>query len=65
MNATMPDAKWDVLLVCVAGYILTAVGRVHQLFPVLEVLHPALLTGLFAAVCYLINSRADRQSKWL
>jgi len=57
-----PDAKWDFLLLSVAGYILTAVGRVHQLFPALEVLHPAILTGLFAMGCYLIDRRADRSS---
>src|SRR5262245_10867562 len=28
------QARWDLLLVCVAGYILMAVGRIHQLFPV-------------------------------
>ena len=34
--AATPDAATGTsLLVCVAGYILTAVGRVHQLFPVL------------------------------
>src|SRR5205823_14415859 len=43
-----PDRRWDLLIVCVAGYMLTSVGRVHQLFPVLEVLHPAILTGLLA-----------------
>jgi len=60
-----PDAKWDLLLVSVAGYILTAVGRVHQLFPALEVLHPAILTGVFAVGCYLIDRREDRRAKRL
>src|SRR5262245_57086930 len=56
------DARWDVLLVCVAGYILTAVGRVHQLFPALEVLHPAIVAGLFAVALYLIDRRAVRRA---
>jgi O-antigen ligase len=46
------DARWDPLVACLAGYILTSVGRVHQLFSVLEVLRPALLTGLVAMVLY-------------
>src|SRR5688572_13947020 len=41
-SAYTPDARWDLLLVCVAGYILIAVGRVHQLFPVLDSLRPAI-----------------------
>ena len=45
--------KWDLLLICIAGYVLTAVGRVHQLFPALELLRPAILTGLFAIVLIL------------
>jgi len=64
-SAASPDAKWDLLLVSVAGYILTAVGRVHQLFPVLEVVHPALVAGLLAAGGYLIDRRQDRRSKAL
>ena len=31
--ADAADARWDLLLVCVSAYILTAVGRVHELFP--------------------------------
>jgi O-antigen ligase len=39
---------WDLLLVCVGAYVLTAVGRVHQLFPALQALRPAVLAGLLA-----------------
>jgi O-antigen ligase len=59
------DLEWDLLLACVAGYLLTAVGRVHQLFSVLEVLRPAVVTGLLAITLYLFDRREDRQSRRL
>jgi putative inorganic carbon (hco3(-)) transporter len=49
------EVRADLLVVCLAGYILTAVGRVHQLFPALEVLRPAILTGLFAIALYALD----------
>jgi len=49
------------LLVCVAGYILTSVGRVHQLYAVLEVLRPAIVTGLGAIALYLMDQRGARR----
>jgi putative inorganic carbon (HCO3(-)) transporter len=65
--------KWDPLLICVAGYVLTAVGRVHQLFPALEVLRPAILTGFFAIVLFVLDRQPERRlvsvfappAKWL
>jgi putative inorganic carbon (hco3(-)) transporter len=68
-----PDARWDVLLVCLAGYILVAVGRVHQVFPALDVIRPVILTGLLAIALYAFDQRADRRlalvtdrtSRWL
>jgi O-antigen ligase len=57
------DARWDLLLICVAGYLLTSVGRVHQLFPVLALLRPAILTGLFAIVLYLADPLAVRRAR--
>ncbi|HSB60852.1 MAG TPA: O-antigen ligase family protein [Vicinamibacteria bacterium] len=59
--AGQPDRRWDALLVCVAGYLLTSVGRVHQLFPVLEAVRPAMLTGLLAIAMYSIDRREDRR----
>jgi putative inorganic carbon (HCO3(-)) transporter len=53
--------RWDLLSICVAGYLLTAVGRVHQLFPVLEVLRPAILTGLFAIVLLALDRQPERR----
>lgn len=68
MQQTVPrlrDAAWDVLTIAVAAYILTAVGRVHQLFPALESLRPALLTGLAAILIYLKDERDERRLAWL
>jgi O-antigen ligase len=59
--ALRPILKWDLLLVSVAGYILSAVGRVHQLFPALESLRPAILTGLFAIALYLLDPQPVRK----
>ena len=56
-----PDLVWDLLLMAVAGYILTAVGRVHQLFPILDVVRPATMTGLVAIACYVTNRRPERR----
>ena len=59
------DEQWDPLLVSVAGYILTAVGRVHQLFPALEVLHVAVLTGLLAIGLFIVDAHDERQIRSL
>jgi O-antigen ligase len=56
-----PHEKWDLLLVCVAGYILTAVARVHQLFAALEVIHVAVITGLLAIGLYVFDTHEERQ----
>jgi len=58
-------AGWDPLLLCVGVYILTAVGRVHQLFPALESLRPATLAGLLAILFYLGNSREERRGQYV
>jgi putative inorganic carbon (hco3(-)) transporter len=47
--------RWDPLLICVATYILTSVGRIHQLFGVLEAIHLAAVSGLLAIVLYLVD----------
>lgn len=59
------DRRWDLALLCVAGYILTAVGRVHQLFPVIAIFRPAVLTALVATALYLFDSAEPRRSKYL
>ena len=59
------DLKWDGLLLCVAGYILTSVGRVHQLFGVLEPLRPGIVTGLVAILMFLFDPLAERSTRHL
>lgn len=56
-----PDRRWDPLLLAVAAYQLVAVGRVHQLFSVLEIIHPATLTGLLAIVLFATDRQAHRR----
>jgi len=57
------DVKWDALLICVAGYILTSVGRIHQLFGALEAIHLAAITGLLAVMLWFVDPRYERQSR--
>jgi O-antigen ligase len=52
---------WDLLLVCVAVYVVTAVGRVHQLFPVLLPLKPTLVASTLAIVLYLLQQSGPRR----
>ncbi len=44
-----------------AGYTLIAVGRIHQLFPALEALRPATLTGVLAIALCWIDRHAVRR----
>jgi O-antigen ligase len=54
-------AGWDLLLVTVAVYVATAVGRIHQLFTVLLPLKPALVSALLAIVLLLLQQSAQRR----
>jgi len=54
-------AGWDLLLGCVAVYIATTVGRVHQLFPVLLPLKPAFVAALLAVGLYLLQQSGQRR----
>jgi O-antigen ligase len=55
------DRAWDLLLVCVAAYMLTAVGRLPQLFPILQIVRPAILTGMLGILLYVLDRNATRQ----
>jgi putative inorganic carbon (HCO3(-)) transporter len=57
------DRRWDVLLLCIAGYLLTSVGRVHQLFPVLEYLRPGMLTGGLGLLIFLFGRPEAHRSR--
>jgi probable O-glycosylation ligase (exosortase A-associated) len=52
---------WDLLLVCLAGYEMTVVGRVHQLFGFLEPLHLTLLSAGLAIALYAHAGGRERR----
>lgn len=56
-----PDRHWDLLVVCLAGYVLTAVGRVHQVFEFLEPLRLALVSAVLAIGLYVASHGAARR----
>ena len=59
------DLRWDPLVICVAGYILIAVGRVHQLFPAIGAVRPAILMGAVAIVLFFADVRDVRRVRWV
>ena len=59
------DLRWDLLLICIAGYLLAAVGRVHQLFPAVQALRPMVLLGLLAVALYVRDQRTERRARLL
>src|SRR6185436_3404433 len=59
------DREWDLLLLCTAGFILTAVGRVHELFPSLNVVRPAIVTGLLSILLFALDDQSARRLKWI
>ena len=52
-------------MLCIAGYVLVAVGRVHQLFPVLGLFRPAILMGALAIVLFFNDTSTIRQLRWV
>lgn len=56
-----PDRRWDLLLVCIAGYVFAGVGRVHQVFAVLEPLHLILVFSSLAIVLYFVSYGGRRR----
>jgi len=56
-EATPPSAGrgWDLLLLCLSGFILTSVARIHQLFPLLAVIRPVTLLGTLAIALCLVD----------
>ena len=59
------DREWDLLLVCTAVYVLTAVGRVHELFPPLNVVRPAITAGLLSIILFCSDRLSVRRWTWL
>jgi O-antigen ligase len=58
-------AQWDLLPVCLAVYIAAAVGRIHEVFPVLMPLKPALVAGALAIGLYLLDRSRQRAARTL
>ena len=52
---------WDLLLACTALYIAAGVGRIHDLFPVLTPLKPALLATIAAVSLLLLQQNGRRR----
>jgi len=52
---------WDLLLVCVAVYLATAVGRIHEVFPILLAFKPALLASVMSIGLYLLQQAPRRR----
>jgi O-antigen ligase len=48
-------------MICIAGYVLVAVGRVHQLFPVIGLIRPAALMGGLAILLFFSDRRHIRR----
>src|SRR2546425_8273199 len=61
LTGTPRDRYWDLLLVCVATYLATTVGRVHQLFPLLLPLKPALVSAVLAIALYILQQAGPRR----
>jgi O-antigen ligase len=52
-------ARWDPLLLALSLYLLAAVARVHQLFPLLALFKPLLLSSAFALFIYFLLPTTD------
>jgi O-antigen ligase len=50
-------------MICIAGYVMVAVGRVHQLFPIIGAVRPAALMGALAIVLFLSDGRDIRRMR--
>lgn len=62
-TTSTPDREWDLLLTCTAGFVLVAVGRIHELFPALNVVRPAIATGLLSILLFALDRQGVRRWK--
>ena len=60
-GALAPDRGWDPLLVALAAYVLTSVGRIHQLVGFLAPVHLALVSAIVAIAIYTTSGGAARR----
>ena len=58
--ASGADRRWTLLLACLAVHLLMAIGRLHQLFPGLGLLHPALISGALGAAILILMPAGGR-----
>jgi probable O-glycosylation ligase (exosortase A-associated) len=49
------------LLTCIAVYLATAVGRIHEVFPILQYLKPTLLAAVMSIGLYLLQRSPRRR----
>jgi probable O-glycosylation ligase (exosortase A-associated) len=65
--APAPSAApgWDPLLICIAVYVAAAVGRIHDLFPVLVLFKPALTASVLVVSLYLLERSRVRRIQLL
>ncbi|MGH7734299.1 MAG: hypothetical protein ACREOE_11515, partial [Gemmatimonadales bacterium] len=54
------DRRWDLLMACLALYIVTAVGRLHQLVGALNALHLPLIAAGGAIALYVASGSQTR-----
>ena len=54
---------WDLLLICIAVYLATAVGRIHEVFPVLLYVKPTLLAAAMSIGLYLLQRSPRRRMR--
>jgi O-antigen ligase len=55
------DRGWDVLQVLLAVFILTAIGRLHQLYPQIQPIKPAMLSAVGAIVYFAADTSRLRR----
>jgi O-antigen ligase len=51
---------WDTLLIAISIFIATAVGRAHQLFPILSVFKPVMISGGVAVILAVLATHRSR-----
>lgn len=56
---------WDLLMICAAIYVLTAVARVHQMYSVLTAVKPLLVFSALGLLVFLADKNKARKAKLL
>ena len=56
-----PDRGWDLLMICLVGHILNAVGRLNNLYDFLKPLHLVLVFAGAALLLYVLGGGSTRR----